>query len=174
VACERIAQRWRWLGRFLFRLWVDIETIYDEGWPKWWEQRDAQPTEFQFYGLSPVDMLHMEFVIPAEPWEWRRWAINRGYRPPGGNEITLEPRPEFPPGRPGRIHMRCWSCGRRQANSPRQRFDPDAAVVVELLCPACAEGTKDATQTFYDATGVVMPPRDPQEMVAAYMENPDA
>jgi hypothetical protein len=61
--------------------------------------------------------------------------------------------------RPGRIHVYCPSCGRKQSNahrSPASQFcpaDPDDAVLVHVYCEKCDQGCKDAPVTFFDANG---------------------
>ena len=60
----------------------------------------------------------------------------------------------FKPLKPGRIHLRCPSCGRKQSNMPRHpEHDHPTAFLAEVLCPNCDAGTKDAGTDFYDKRG---------------------
>lgn len=42
--------------------------------------------------------------------------------------------------KPGRIHLRCPGCGRKQSNTHRVEGDPTRAVLVEILCGGCGMG----------------------------------
>ena len=56
--------------------------------------------------------------------------------------------------RPGRIHMRCWTCGRKQSNMPRESYDPTTAVLAQFPCPRCADtGAKGVNVAYFDARG---------------------
>lgn len=61
--------------------------------------------------------------------------------------------------RPGRIHVYCPGCGRKQSNAPRADAsafipaDPPNAVLVHVYCGRCDAGCKDAPVTFWDAEG---------------------
>lgn len=59
----------------------------------------------------------------------------------------------FAPLRPGRIHMLCPRCGRKQSNMPREKYDPPTAVLVRIHCEKCSAGGKDGDQNFRDAHG---------------------
>lgn len=48
----------------------------------------------------------------------------------------------------GRIHFRCYVCGRRQSNNARETFDPTNAVLLEFPCPKCAD--KDSPEHYFD------------------------
>jgi hypothetical protein len=54
------------------------------------------------------------------------------------------------------IHLRCPRCGRKQSNVSRECLDPDAAVLVETLCPKCSQGTKDPGMEYYRANGTTI------------------
>jgi hypothetical protein len=63
--------------------------------------------------------------------------------------------------RPGRIHIYCPGCGRKQSNGYRTEANPDRfepgdppdAVLVHVYCERCSVGCKDAPVTFLDANG---------------------
>ena len=60
----------------------------------------------------------------------------------------------FKPARPGRIHLRCPRCGRKQSNIPRHaEHDHPTAYLVELLCDKCGAGCKDETPVYYTRQG---------------------
>ena len=59
----------------------------------------------------------------------------------------------FSPLRPGRIHMLCPACGRKQSNGRRDKTDPARATLIAFLCDRCDHGTKDAGCTYRDAQG---------------------
>lgn len=58
----------------------------------------------------------------------------------------------FKPIRPGRIHLRCPRCGRKQSNMPRAPLDPPKAFLLEVFCD-CIQGGKDDFSGYYDAKG---------------------
>lgn len=68
----------------------------------------------------------------------------------------------FHPLRPGRIHLRCPHCGRKQSNSRRGEHDHPAATLVQVACGACAMGGFP-TPDYFDAHGnpVDWGPNDP-------------
>lgn len=55
--------------------------------------------------------------------------------------------------RPGRIHMRCPGCGRKQSNDHRTEYDPDRAVLREACCDKCCMGHKDCGATYFSKRG---------------------
>lgn len=61
--------------------------------------------------------------------------------------------------RPGRIHVYCPGCGRKQSNAPRDNgengypADPPNAVLAHVYCEKCSSGSKDAPVAFLDADG---------------------
>lgn len=55
--------------------------------------------------------------------------------------------------RPGRIHVRCYSCGRKMSNMGREEYDPPTAVLIETPCEKCAMGGKDPESFYFDAAG---------------------
>jgi hypothetical protein len=56
----------------------------------------------------------------------------------------------FHKARPGKIHMRCPKCGRKQSNMDRSaEHDHPTAYLMELLCDACGMGCKDDAPTYY-------------------------
>lgn len=59
----------------------------------------------------------------------------------------------YAPHRPGRIHLFCPACRRKQSNTPRTRLDPPKAVLARVLCGRCDVGTKDGGQSFLNAYG---------------------
>lgn len=60
----------------------------------------------------------------------------------------------FRPQRPGRIHVRCRGCGRKQSNAQRHsEYDHPTAFLVEDLCDNCDAGCKDVTLDYYDKRG---------------------
>lgn len=59
----------------------------------------------------------------------------------------------FHPLRPGRIHMRCPTCGRKQSNMDRAPLDPPKAALLEVLCDKCGDGAKDDFGGYYSVTG---------------------
>lgn len=59
----------------------------------------------------------------------------------------------FRPLRPGRIHMRCPRCGRKQSNVVRQKFDHPTAFMFEELCDKCDHGCKDIVPDYFDKRG---------------------
>lgn len=59
--------------------------------------------------------------------------------------------------RPGRIHLYCDKCGRKQSNMPRTEFDPRRAVLVRIWCDKCDAGCKDSGAVYMDARGKEIP-----------------
>jgi hypothetical protein len=60
----------------------------------------------------------------------------------------------FKPLRPGRIHLRCPGCGRKQSNMPRHpEHDHPTAFMVEILCDNCGAGCKEGSLDYYDKRG---------------------
>jgi hypothetical protein len=55
--------------------------------------------------------------------------------------------------RPGRIHILCQRCGRKQSNAPLWETDPPQATLVRSLCDNCDSGCKDCGQEFFDDRG---------------------
>lgn len=55
--------------------------------------------------------------------------------------------------RPGRIHLLCPACGRKQSNGLRDKMDPPRATLASFLCDRCDSGTKDCDATYRDARG---------------------
>ena len=63
--------------------------------------------------------------------------------------------------RPGRIHIYCPRCGRKESNAHREQPDPERflpgdptnATLAHVYCERCASGSKDAPVTFWDAHG---------------------
>lgn len=54
--------------------------------------------------------------------------------------------------KPGCIHMRCHTCGRKQSNGTRSEYDHPTAFLVEDQCEKCAQGNLP-TPTFFDKRG---------------------
>lgn len=55
---------------------------------------------------------------------------------------------------PGRIHMRCPDCGRKQSNMTRHpEFDHPTAYMVELLCDKCGAGCKEDGGIYFTRNG---------------------
>ncbi len=54
----------------------------------------------------------------------------------------------FHPLKPGRIHLKCPTCGRKMSNTERCEDDPAAAVLIETECPECADGHFDDPAWF--------------------------
>jgi hypothetical protein len=54
--------------------------------------------------------------------------------------------------KPGRIHMRCPECGRKQSNMTRADYDHPTAFMMELLCDRCDAGCFP-TPTYFDSRG---------------------
>lgn len=55
---------------------------------------------------------------------------------------------------PGRIHLRCPKCGRKQSNARRHpEFDHPTAYLAEDLCDKCDAGCKDSAPTYYTRKG---------------------
>ena len=60
----------------------------------------------------------------------------------------------FKPARPGRIHMRCPTCGRKQSNMLRHpEHDHPTAYMVEIECDNCGQGNKGDCPTYYTRNG---------------------
>lgn len=60
----------------------------------------------------------------------------------------------FKPARPGKIHLRCPKCGRKQSNMDRHpEYDHPTAFLVELLCDKCGQGCKEDGGDYYDKRG---------------------
>ena len=57
--------------------------------------------------------------------------------------------------REGRIHNRCYSCGRKISNQRRMDYDPTIAFLCESECPRCGNrsGSKDAEWYYFDSDG---------------------
>lgn len=64
------------------------------------------------------------------------------------DEETLKQKP-----RRGKIHLRCPKCGAVEINSARQGQDPRTAAILELTCPTCGKGDKEATMRYLDING---------------------
>lgn len=54
--------------------------------------------------------------------------------------------------REGRIHLRCYVCGRKVSNSTRMPHDPPHAVLMEVPCE-CSQGDKGCDVFYFDANG---------------------
>ncbi len=61
--------------------------------------------------------------------------------------------------KPGRIHLLCGTCGRKQSNTPRFDDPPDATVAL-IICDKHTGGKEDYC-IYYDAKGNQLP--DPNE-----------
>ena len=59
----------------------------------------------------------------------------------------------FAPLRPGKIHLLCPGCGRKQSNMARYSYDPPKTVLVRVHCEKCSQGSKDGGQDFVDSNG---------------------
>lgn len=56
--------------------------------------------------------------------------------------------------RPGRIHIFCPRCGRKQSNMPRdEETDPKTAVLAHVFCERCSAGCKDVPVYYFNAKG---------------------
>lgn len=56
--------------------------------------------------------------------------------------------------RDGKIHLRCYVCGRKMSNTDRDaESDPSNAVLIETPCPKCAGSDKGCETFYYDAQG---------------------
>lgn len=64
----------------------------------------------------------------------------------------------YRPLRPGRIHLRCPRCGRKQSNTPRREWDPADAVLAETGCLKCGQGGKDNETCYFAADGQEIDP----------------
>jgi hypothetical protein len=55
--------------------------------------------------------------------------------------------------------MFCPRCKRKLSNVVRWEHDPPRAVLAQALCPRCSDevGEKDATASYLDANGKVVP-----------------
>jgi len=53
----------------------------------------------------------------------------------------------------GKIHLRCFICGRKMSNMPRNEDDPKNAFLVEIPCENCSQGCKDCPEYYYDKNG---------------------
>ena len=53
----------------------------------------------------------------------------------------------------GMIHLRCFLCGRKMSNMPRNDYDPPDAFLVEVPCENCSQGAKDTPEYYYDVNG---------------------
>lgn len=53
----------------------------------------------------------------------------------------------------GRIHLRCFKCGRKHSNSIRAKTDPPEAFLLEILCDKCGMGCKDGHGGYFDELG---------------------
>ena len=54
--------------------------------------------------------------------------------------------------KPGRIHLRCPSCGMKRSNVDRSEYDPATAVLLEAKCPECCGGDFDSPE-YFDSNG---------------------
>ena len=63
----------------------------------------------------------------------------------------------FAPLRPGRIHLYCGSCGRKQSNMRRTKYDPKRAVLMNVACDRCDAGCKDPLVQYLAADGSRVP-----------------
>ena len=50
--------------------------------------------------------------------------------------------------KPGCIHMRCPSCGRKQSNMKRSEHDHPTAFLVEMECDNCGAGNFESLDYF--------------------------
>jgi hypothetical protein len=62
----------------------------------------------------------------------------------------------FKPLQPGRIHLMCPKCGRKQSNMPRCEFDPQSAFLVSIECPKCNAGDFGGA-AYFDRDGNEVP-----------------
>lgn len=53
----------------------------------------------------------------------------------------------------GRIHLRCFKCGRKHSNALRSEEDPQKAFLLEILCDKCGMGCKDGFGGYFDKLG---------------------
>ena len=59
----------------------------------------------------------------------------------------------FKPLKPGKIHLLCPKCGRKQSNNPREEaYDPPNAAVIQIQCPKCNGGDFDS-EMYFDSKG---------------------
>lgn len=61
--------------------------------------------------------------------------------------------------REGKIHVRCYVCGRKMSNTAREQYDPPTAVLIETPCERCNAGKEPPTY-YYDAAGVEVEEED--------------
>ena len=73
----------------------------------------------------------------------------------------------FKPLKDGCIHLRCYKCGRKQSNMPREPWDHPKAVLCEILCPKCSEGAMEPPSFYVDADD-----NELNEDPANWMESP--
>ena len=59
----------------------------------------------------------------------------------------------YPKLQPGKIHLICPRCGRKQSNAVRGPYDPPKAVMCSTLCERCGHGGKGGDEAFRDAAG---------------------
>jgi ribosomal protein L37E len=56
--------------------------------------------------------------------------------------------------RPGRIHILCQRCGRKQSNMKRdEEYDPPTAALMHILCERCGNGCWVEGGSYMDARG---------------------
>ena len=65
----------------------------------------------------------------------------------------------WPKLREGKIHLRCYSCGRRMSNIDRDEYDTPNAVLVEAECDKHT-GSMEPPTFYYDASGTEIRPDD--------------
>ena len=58
----------------------------------------------------------------------------------------------FKPLKPGKIHLLCPKCGRKQSNMDRADYDSANAVLLEVGCPKCDNGDFEQL-SYYDSKG---------------------
>jgi hypothetical protein len=72
--------------------------------------------------------------------------------PANPKEVARDRLGGFKKLRAGRIHFRCYVCGRKMSNLPREEGDPANAVLLESPCPKHDTG-KDPPMDYFDAEG---------------------
>lgn len=78
----------------------------------------------------------------------------------------------YAPLRPGRIHIYCPHCGRKQSNGFRGEYDPPRATLVHTWCDRCGSGGKDSPETFFDDQGKEIPWEEIEAIIDAKYKEP--
>lgn len=62
----------------------------------------------------------------------------------------------FKPHKEGFVHLLCYGCGQKMSNATTftPGLEPDGTVLIECLCPKCAEGTMGSEEFYYDKDGM--------------------